>query len=89
MFPKGVRRERGMALSTGLRERMGFSEVIRAVVVSVLTGTQPSQHWSQRTLCTFYSCSMLRHSPLLLSSLTRLDPEPGNKPLRCSAVSLL
>jgi len=44
MFPGAVRREReGWPLSTGLRERMELSEVIRTVVVNAVTGTQHNQ----------------------------------------------
>lgn len=45
MFPKGVRRNRvrTAAAPPGLRQRMKFPKVIRAVVLNVATGTQCSQ----------------------------------------------
>lgn len=66
---------------------MEFSEVIRAVVVDVVTGTHRSQLVPKD--CTFCSCSMIGTHSCSYYFLTRLDLELGNKPQRCSVVALL
>lgn len=67
---------------------MGLSEVIRPVVVNAVTGTQHSQLVPKDSVIFVPAPHPGTHS-CSFSSQIRPDLELGNKPLWCSALSLL